>query len=49
MGYHTAANLPVYDALVRDFAISDRWFALTRPHVYQSVYEMTGRLNLATG
>ena len=29
MGYHNAVNVPVYDALSRDFAICNRWFA---PH-----------------
>lgn len=47
MGYHTAANVPVYDALARDFAISHRWFAShPGPTFCNRFYELTGRLNL---
>ena len=47
MGYHTADNVPTYDALARDFAIGHRWFAShpgpTFPNRY---YELTGRPNI---
>jgi phospholipase C len=50
MGYHNGANVPIYDALARDFAICHRWFAAhpgpTFPNRY---YEVTGRLNLNSG
>jgi phospholipase C len=50
MGYHTAVNVPVYDALARDFAISHRWFAShPGPTFSNRFYELTGRLNLASG
>ena len=50
MGYHTAVNVPVYDALVRDFGISHRWFAShPGPTFSNRFYELTGRLNLASG
>jgi phospholipase C len=50
MGYHTAVNVPVYDALVRDFGISHRWFAShPGPTFCNRFYELTGRLNLASG
>jgi phospholipase C len=49
MGYHTAATVPKYDALARDFAVGHRWFAShpgpTFPNRY---YELTGRPNLNT-
>jgi hypothetical protein len=35
MGYYNAANVPVYDALSRDFAICHRWFAPHPAHVPQ--------------
>jgi len=50
MGYHTAVNVPIYDALARDFAISDRWFsAHPGPTFCNRFYEITGRLNLTSG
>ena len=50
MGYHTAANVPVYDALARDFGISHRWFAShPGPTFCNRFYEITGRLNLGSG
>ncbi len=50
MGYQPAANVPVYDVLVRDFGISDRWFAShPGPTFTNRFYELTGRLNLASG
>jgi phospholipase C len=46
MGYHTAVNVPVYDALSRDFAICQRWFAPhPGPTFPNRFYELTGRLN----
>jgi len=50
MGYQPPANVPVYDALTRDFAISDRWFsAHPGPTFSNRFYELTGRLNLSNG
>jgi len=50
MGYHTQVNVPVYDALVRDFAFSHRWFAShPGPTFCNRFYATTGRLNLASG
>ncbi len=47
MGYHTAATVPVYDALARDFAIGHRWFASHPGPTYPNrFYELTGRPNL---
>src|SRR5262249_54340790 len=47
MGYHTAATVPVFDALARDFAVCHRWFAAhpgpTFPNRY---YELSGRPKL---
>lgn len=47
MAYHTADNVPTYDALARDFAIGHRWFAAhpgcTFPNRF---YELTGRPNI---
>ncbi len=44
MGYHTADNVPTFDALARDFAICQRWFS---PHPGSTFpnrfYELTGR------
>lgn len=49
MGYHTAANVPVFDALARDFAICHRWFAShPGPTFCNRFYEFTGRLNLTS-
>ena len=50
MGYQTGENVPVYDALARDFGISDGWFAShPGPTFANRFYELTGRLNLASG
>ena len=47
MGYHTAANVPIYDALARDFAVGHRWFAShPGPTFCNRFYETTGRLNI---
>ena len=47
MGYHTAAHVPQYDALARDFAVGHRWFAShPGPTFCNRFYELTGRLNL---
>jgi hypothetical protein len=47
MGYHTAINVPTYDALARDFAIGHRWFAShPGPTFCNRFYELTGRLNI---
>lgn len=46
MGYYTAAQLPVYDALAREFAVCDRWFAAhPGPTFCNRFYTLTGRLN----
>jgi phospholipase C len=48
MGHHTARTVPVFDALSRDFAICNRWFAShpgpTFPNRY---YELSGRMNIS--
>jgi phospholipase C len=47
MGHHTAATVPVYDALARDFAIGHRWFAShPGPTFGNRFYALTGQLNL---
>lgn len=47
MGYHTGANVPVYDALARDFAICHRWFApFPGPTFCNRFHELTGFLNI---
>ncbi|MBV9579384.1 MAG: RICIN domain-containing protein [Chloroflexi bacterium] len=47
MGYHPAENVPVFDALARDFAIGHRWFAShPGPTFCNRFHELTGRLNL---
>lgn len=49
MGYHTSATLPVYDALAREFLVSDRWFAAhPGPTFCNRFYTLTGRLNRDT-
>jgi phospholipase C len=46
MGYHTAAHVPVYDALAREFLICQRWFAAhPGPTFCNRFYTLTGRLN----
>ncbi len=47
MGHHTGSTVPVYDALVRDFSISHRWFAShPGPTFCNRFYELSGRLNI---
>ena len=47
MGYHTGVNVPVYDAMARDFGICHRWFAShPGPTFCNRFHEMTGRLNI---
>jgi phospholipase C len=47
MGHHTAATVPVYDALARDFAIGHRWFASHPGSTFPNrFYMLTGRPNL---
>jgi phospholipase C len=49
MKHQTAATVPVYDALARDFALGHRWFAShPGPTFPNRFYELTGRLNLDT-
>jgi phospholipase C len=46
MGYHNAAQVPVYDALAREFLICQRWFAAhPGPTFPNRFYTLTGRLN----
>lgn len=46
MGYHPAEHVPVYDALGREFAICDHWFAAhPGPTFCNRFYTLTGRLN----
>ncbi|MDI3465271.1 MAG: Phospholipase C [Nitrospira sp.] len=47
MGYHTADNVPTYDALARDFAVGHRWFAShPGPTFPNRFYAFTGRPNI---
>jgi phospholipase C len=47
MKYHTAANLPAYDAMARDFAICQRWFASHPGLTFcNRFHTLTGRLNI---
>ena len=47
MGHQTAATVPTHDALARDFAIGQRWFAShPGPTFCNRFYMLTGRLNL---
>jgi phospholipase C len=47
MGYHTADTVPAYDALARDFAVGQRWFAAhPGPTFCNRFCELTGRLNI---
>ena len=47
MKYHTGANLPAYDAMARDFAICQRWFAShPGPTFCNRFHMLTGRLNI---
>jgi phospholipase C len=46
MGYHVATQVPVYDALAREFLVCQRWFAAhPGPTFPNRFYTMTGRLN----
>jgi phospholipase C len=46
MGYHNAVQVPVYDALAREFLICQRWFAAhPGPTFPNRFYTLTGRLN----
>ncbi|MDQ3258437.1 MAG: hypothetical protein M3R15_31885, partial [Acidobacteriota bacterium] len=46
MGYHNAAQVPVYHALAREFLICQRWFAAhPGPTFPNRFYTLTGRLN----
>ncbi len=46
MGHHNAAQVPVYDALAREFLICQRWFAAhPGPTFPNRHYTLTGRLN----
>jgi hypothetical protein len=43
MGFHNSVNLPVYDMLAREFAISDRWFASLPTDTWPNrLYSLTG-------
>ncbi|MDR4469905.1 MAG: FG-GAP-like repeat-containing protein [Nitrospira sp.] len=47
MGYHTADNVPTYDALARDFAVGHRWFSShPGPTFPNRFYAFTGRPNI---
>ena len=47
MGYHTAINVPTYDALARDFLICQRWFAAhPGPTFCNRFYTLSGRLKM---
>ena len=47
MGYYTANHVPTYDALVRDFALCQRWFASHPGSTFPNRFHaMTGRLNI---
>jgi phospholipase C len=46
MGYYTAAQVPVYDALAQEFLICQRWFAAhPGPTFPNRFYTLTGRLD----
>ena len=46
MGYYEAAQVPVYDALAREFLICQRWFSShPGPTFPNRFYTLTGRLN----
>ncbi len=46
MGYYQAAQVPVYDALAREFLICQRWFCShPGPTFPNRFYQLTGRLN----
>jgi phospholipase C len=49
MGYYQAAQVPVYDALAREFLICQRWFCShPGPTFPNRFYGLTGRLNRDT-
>ena len=46
MGYYNAGQVPVYDALAREFMICQRWFAAHPGSTFcNRFYTLTGRLN----
>jgi phospholipase C len=46
MGYYTGEQLPVYDAVAREFLVCQRWFAAhPGPTFCNRFYTLTGRLN----
>jgi hypothetical protein len=47
MGYYTGRQVPAYDAVVRDFALGQRWFCSHPGSTFPNrFYELTGRPNL---
>jgi phospholipase C len=49
MGYHTAENVPVFDALACDFAVGHRWFASHPGSTFPNrFYTLSGHLNIDT-
>ncbi len=47
MGYYTGRDVPAYDAVVRDFALGQRWFCSHPGSTFPNrFYELTGRPNL---
>ena len=47
MGYYTGKDVPAYDAVVRDFALGQRWFCSHPGSTFPNrFYELTGRPNL---
>jgi phospholipase C len=47
MGHHTAANVPTYDGVARDFGVGHRWFAAhPGPTFCNRFYQLTGHPNL---
>ena len=49
MGYYTAAQVPVYDMLAREFVVCDSWFASIPTDTWPNrLYAMTGGTDLDT-
>jgi phospholipase C len=49
MGYYTAAELPVYDMLAREFVVCDSWFASIPTDTWPNrLYAMTGGTDIDT-
>ena len=47
MGYHSYDNVPIYDALAREFAICHRWFCSFPGETFPNrFFELTGRPNI---